>query len=746
MREIISLNENWTLSFPKGDHATEQVNLPHTWNAVDGNDGNGSYLRTTGVYTRTFTTPKQPREGGRTYVEVLAAALNSTVKVNGQVATTHEGGFSIFRADVTDLCHAGENELTIEVSNEDTPSMYPSSADFTFYGGLYRGVNLISVPNAHFDLDYYGGPGMMVTPVPTEDGGANFTIKSFVTNPADDLTVMYSIEDCFGREVASAVRGSADTEVTIYVPDAQLWSMDEPNLYTVVATLQRNNEEVDEIAANIGVRSFKVTPDEGFSINGVPTPLRGVSRHQDRVFEGNALTAEEHYDDAMLIKELGANTIRLAHYQHSQDFYDACDEIGFAVWAEIPFISVFKKGEGAHKHVMEEMKELIIQNYNHPSIMFWGISNEILIGGISQELVDTHHDLEKLCKELDPTRLTTIAHVSTTPVNGPMHHITDLESYNHYFGWYGGKMEQNGPWLDQFHAEHPDICIGISEYGCEGIINWHSNTPQCKDYTEEYQALYHEHMAQVFEDRPWVWASHVWNMFDFGCAARNEGGVSGRNNKGLITMDRKTKKDSYFVYQAYWTQTPMVHIAGRRHAQRAGETTEIKVYSNQDTVVLYVNGKEAGQQTAHRVFKFNAALNEGFNTIVAVAGDVKDSITLEKVAEEPGYYTLPEFNERQEGVANWFKQIGSMDLTAPMEFPEGYYSVKDTMEDLAKNEEALALAAKAVKLATNFDIKPGVGMWDMMKKMTPEAMSNMISGMPEGFIESLNAQLIKVKK
>ena len=746
MREIISLNENWTLSFPKGDHATEQVNLPHTWNAVDGNDGNGSYLRTTGVYTRTFVQPKQPLAGGRTYVEVLAAALNSTVKVNGQVATTHEGGFSIYRADITDLCHEGENELSIEVSNEDTPSMYPASADFTFYGGLYRGVNLISVPNAHFDLDYYGGPGIMVTPVPTEDGGANFTIKSFVTNPADDLTVLYSIEDCYGNEVASAVRGSADTEVTIYTPDAQLWSMDEPNLYTVIAKLQRNNEAVDEICANVGVRSFKVTPEEGFSINGVPTPLRGVSRHQDRVYEGNALTAEEHYEDAMLIKELGANTIRLAHYQHSQDFYDACDEIGFAVWAEIPFISVFKKGEGAHTHVMEEMKELIIQNYNHPSIMFWGISNEILIGGISQELVDTHHDLQKLCKELDPTRLTTIAHVSTTPVNGPMHHITDLESYNHYFGWYGGKMEQNGPWLDKFHAEHPDICIGISEYGCEGIINWHSNTPQCKDYTEEYQALYHEHMAQVFEDRPWVWASHVWNMFDFGCAARNEGGVRGRNNKGLITMDRKTKKDSYYVYQAYWTKAPMVHIAGRRHAQRAGETTEIKVYSNQDTVVLYVNGKEVGQQTAHRVFKFDVALNEGFNTILAVAGDVKDSITLEKVAEEPAYYTLPEFNERQEGVANWFKQVGSMDLTAPMEFPEGYYSIKDTMDEIAKNEEALAIASKAVKLATNFDIKPGVGMWDMMKKMTPESMSNMISGMPDGFIESLNAKLTKIKK
>ena len=747
MREIISLNENWTLSFPKGDHVTEQVNLPHTWNAVDGNDGNGSYLRTTGVYTRTFEQPKQPREGGRTYVEVLAAALSATVKINGTVATTHEGGFSIFRADVTDLCHEGENELTIEVSNEDTPSMYPASADFTFYGGLYRGVNLISVPNAHFDLDYYGGPGIMVTPVPTEDGGANFTIKSFVTNPADDLTVLYSIEDCFGREVASAVRGSAETEVTIYVPDAQLWSMDEPNLYTVTATLQRNNEAVDEICANVGVRSFKVTPNEGFSINGVPTPLRGVSRHQDRVFEGNALTPEEHYEDAMLIKELGANTIRLAHYQHSQDFYDACDEIGFAVWAEIPFISVFKKGEGAHTHVMEEMKELIIQNYNHPSIMFWGISNEILIGGISQELVDTHHDLEKLCKELDPTRLTTIAHVSHTPVDGPMHHITDLESYNHYFGWYGGKMEQNGPWLDKFHAEHPDICIGISEYGTEGIINWHSNDPQCKDYTEEYQALYHEHLAQVFEDRPWVWATHCWNMFDFGCAARNEGGVAGRNNKGLMTIDRKTKKDSYFVYQAYWSKQPMVHIAGRRHAQRAGETTEIKVYSNQDTVVLYVNGKEVGQQTAHRVFKFDVALNEGFNTILAVAGDVKDSITLEKVAEEPAYYTLPEFNERQEGVANWFKQVGSLDLDlkAPMEFPEGYYSIKDNMEEVSKSPEAFALVAKVVKLTTNFDVKPGSGMWDMMKTMSPENLGNGMA-QPDGFLESLNAQLIKIKK
>ena len=745
MRNVISLNENWTLTFPKGERPTEAVTLPHTWNAVDGMDGNGGYLRTTAIYSRAFSKPEQPLPGGRVYVEVPAAALNATVRVNGAIATTHEGGYSIFRADITDLCKDGENTLTIEVSNEDTPSMYPASADFTFYGGLYRGVNLISVPSAHFDLDYYGGPGIKVTPRLTEDGCAEFAVESFVTNPEEHLTVLYSIAAPEGREAASAVRPADSTAVSLYIPDARLWSMDAPNLYTVTALLQRNNETCDEICARVGVRSFSVTPDGGFSINGVPTPLRGVSRHQDRLYKGSALTAEDHYRDARIIKELGANTVRLAHYQHSQAFYDACDELGFAVWAEIPFISVFKPGEAAHAHCRRELMELIVQNYNHPSILFWGISNEILIGGISQELVDAHKDLQTLCKALDPTRLTTIAHLSSTPTTGPMHRITDLESYNHYFGWYAGKIEDNGPWLDKFHAENPDICLGISEYGCESVLNWHSSTPQCRDYTEEYQCLYHEYMAQALEDRPWIWASHVWNMFDFGCAARNEGGVAGRNNKGLVTIDRKTYKDSFYVYQAYWSKAPMVHIAGRRYAQRAGETTEIKVYSNQDSVTLFLNGKAAGTQTAHRVFRFRVALDGGFNTLLAVAGSVKDCITLEKVDKEPACYTLPEFSAQQEGVANWFKQMGSLDLTAPMTFPEGCYSVRDTLEELARSEEALTITTKAMKLATNFELKPGTGMWDMIKTMTPENATKMVS-LPNGFLESLNAQLIKIRK
>ena len=753
MRNVIALNEGW--KFIQADAGLpaalpadwQDVTLPHSWNAVDGMDGNGSFTRGTFWYARSFATPAQPLPGGRVYVEINAAGQQADVYVNGKKAAHHEGGYSKFRADVTDLCKAdGDNLLVVACSNERLERVYPQSADFTFYGGLYRGVNLISVPAAHFDLDHLGGPGLKVTPKPTDCGGALFEIETWVTGGDENFTVLYSIRDADGKEVAGGCRPCDDTAIRLFVPNAKLWSPDTPYLYTVTATLQRRNEAYDEVSCRSGVRSFRCEPDKGFILNGVATPLRGVSRHQDQLYKGNALTRADHYTDAKIIKELGANTIRLAHYQHSEDFYDACDELGFVIWAEIPFISVMSQDPEAHQNCISQMKELITQAYNHPCICFWGISNEILIGGISQKLVDNHHELNALVKEMDPTRLTTIAHVSSTPVNGPMHRITDTESYNHYFGWYGGKIEDNAPWVDKFHAEHPDICLGLSEYGCEGIITYHGPNPQCKDYSEEYQALYHEGMAQVIDERPWLWATHVWNMFDFGCAARNEGGVGGRNNKGLVTIDRKTRKDSFYVYQAYWSKEPMIHIAGRRYAQRAGETTKVKVYSNQNTVTLYCNGKLVGVQNAYRVFAFDVALEQGQNILVAYAGDVTDSITLEKVEKEPAIYVLPEFNERQEGVANWFKTVGSMDLEAPMEFPEGYYSIKDTMEEISNNDEAMAIVRKAVKLATNFDLAPGVGMWDMMKKMTLESMTSMSASMPAGFIESINAQLIKIKK
>ncbi len=760
MRNVINLNQDWR--FIKEDRGLperfpdnwQRVDLPHSWNAVDGHDGNGSYDRGKYWYAKRFKTPMQPLKGGRVYVEILAAGQQAAVYVNGKEAVYHEGGYSAFRADITDLCKENkgnkedeENLLVVACSNEYKDSVYPQSADFTFYGGLYRGVNLISVPGAHFDLDYYGGPGFNVTPRICECGAAAFELEAWVKNADENFTVMYSIKDAEGLEVAGAVRPADDTKVTVYVPDVVKWDMEHPYLYTVTALLQRRNEAYDEVTVRSGVRSFSCDPDKGFILNGVETPLRGVSRHQDRLYVGNALTRQEHYEDAKIIKELGANTIRLAHYQHSRDFYDACDELGFAVWAEIPFISVFNPDPAAHENCISQMKELIIQNYNHPSIMFWGISNEILIGGISGKLVENHVELNALCKNLDPTRLTTIAHVSMTPFDSPLHGITDIESYNHYFGWYGGRMEDNGPWLDKFHSAHPEICLGLSEYGCEGILTYHGPKPACKDYSEEYQALYHEHMAKVLDERPWIWSSHVWNMFDFGCAARDEGGVSGRNNKGLVTMDRKTKKDSYYIYKAYWNKEPMVHLCGRRYARRAGETTQIRVYSNQPVVKLYLNGKEAAEKAADKVFVFTVALEDGFNTITAGAGNLKDTIVLEKVAKEPSIYVLPEVNERAEGVANWFKLAGNMDLKAPMEFPEGKYSVKDSIEEIAKCPEALKVVSEAIKLTMNMKVAPGEGMWDMMKSMTMESAISMAGSLaPEGFLESLNAKLIQFDK
>lgn len=753
MRDIICINNGW--KFIREDAGLpsalpehwQDVELPHTWNAVDGHDGNGEYYRGRCWYVRKFITPKQPLPGGRVYVEVLAAGQQATVYVNGKEAVYHEGGYSIFRADVTDLCvEEGENLLAVACDNREKSTVYPQAADFTFYGGLYRGVNLISVPAVHFDLDYYGGPGIKVTPKPTE-WGAEFELESWVYHPDENFTVMYAIYNADGKEVASAVRPADNTRVTVAVPDAHRWNIDDPYLYTVTATLQRRNEAYDTVTTHAGIRDFSCDPQKGFSLNGVPTPLRGVSRHQDKLYQGNALTRADHYQDACLIKELGANTIRLAHYQHAQDFYSACDRLGFIVWAEIPFISVLSKDPAAHENCVSQLKELIIQNYNHPSICFWGLSNEILIGGITEQLLENHRLLNDLAHRLDPTRLTAIAHLSMTPTKGPMHHLADVEGYNHYFGWYGGKVEDNGPWLDRFHAQHPDVCLGLSEYGCEGIITYHGPSPACKDYNEAYQALYHEHMAKVLEERPWLWGSHVWNMFDFGCSTRDEGGVAGRNNKGLVTMDRKTKKDSFYLYQAYWTQKPMVHLCGRRYAQRAGATTEIRVYSNQPEVELLLNGKIAERQTSDKVFVFTVSLEPGFNTLCARAGGAADSITLEKVEQEPGIYVLPAVKERAEGVDNWFKLMGDLDLKAPMEFPDGKYSVRDSFEVISACPEALEVTIKAIKLTTGFDLTPGTGMWDSMKAMTPEKMLALGGGqLPEGFLESLNSKLIEISK
>lgn len=759
MRNVINMNENWYFTRENaGLPATlpenwEKINLPHTWNAVDGHDGKGSYYRGACWYAREFDTPSMP-EGSRVYVEVLAAALSGRVYVNGTELGYHEGGYSSFTLDATKALHkTGRNLLVICADNTDRSHIYPQMADFTFYGGLYRGVNLILVPQVHFDLEFWGAPGLAVTPS-VQGKDARIRMNSWIKNADENYTVRYTITDKEGRTVAETWRPAEKPEAEIMLPDAHLWQgVEDPYLYTCTAVLVRRNETVDELTARFGVRSFHVDPEKGFFLNGKPMMLRGVSRHQDRLYQGNALTRAQHFEDAAIIHELGANTVRLAHYQHSRDFYDACDEYGFIVWAEIPYISCQSDDPAAHENCRTQMQELVYQNYNHPSICFWGISNEITISGEKPGLVENHKDLNQLVKSMDPTRLTTIAHVSMLPLESGLHGITDVESYNHYFGWYGGTYDQNEKWLDHFHEVHPEICLGLSEYGAEGIITYQPDDPKCRDYSEAYQAEYHEHMAKILMERPYLWSTHVWNMFDFGCAARDEGGTAGRNNKGLVTLDRKIKKEAFYLYKAYWSSDPFVYVCGRRYALRTGDTTTVKVYSNQPEVSLYVNGELFSTQKGDKIFRFeNVPLTEGdFTFLTARSGSLTDTLSLEKTNEKPSIYTLPpEEDDDSIGVANWFDQAAAETVHTELQFPEGYFSIRDKIKDILHNEEAYAVLANALYSMTGMKMKKA--MLGMLGEKTLEGMAEMMGGMsaakniPENAMQIINSQLNKIKK
>ena len=682
MRTITLMKE---ARFAKQGENMAAVALPHTWNNFDGQDGGNDYWRGIGTYEIDLP---NPTAGKKQYIEIQGANHVATVYCNGRELGTHKGGFSTFRFDLTPAMKKEGNVLTVVVTNA-ISDIYPQTADFTFYGGLYRDVNFIEVNEAHFDLLKDGTSAVFVTP----HCSGNTRLDLFPVNAADAM-IAVELKDAEGNVVGRAGAAAANhTDILISVKEPHLWhGMEDPYCYTAVAKLLIGEEVVDEVEVTYGYRSFHVDPNTGFWLNGKNVPLHGVSRHQDRLDKGWAISKEDHAEDIALVKELGANTIRLAHYQHDQYFYDLCDKTGFALWAEIPFISKFIPTEEAYENTISQMIELVAQNYNHPAIFFWGISNEILIGADIEPLRKNLRDLNEIAKAMDPSRVTTIAQVSGTPMDSEHNYITDVVSYNHYFGWYGGDVAQNGPWFDAYHKMNPDIPLGVSEYGVENIVKWHSAEPMNHDYTEEYANYYHHEMLKTFATRPYLWATHVWNCFDFAADARNEGGVIGRNNKGLITYDRKLKKDAFYIYKAYWTTEPMVYVAGRRFADRAPEERNITVYTNCDEVTLVVNGVEAATQAAvdHAVVFENVALNDGENTITAKAGDVEDTITLNGVAEHNADYTLPDIAEAM-AVGNWFDDIADDDESEEIEVIEGYYSVEDTAGELLANEECLKI-------------------------------------------------------
>ena len=655
MRYITNFNSDWEFSLHSDDN-WEKVTLPHTWNNLDGQDGGNDYYRGKCTYRKTILKKDLPL-GEEHYLEINGANLSSVVYLNGEKLKSHDGGYSTYRVRLKDL--RDENILEVTVDNSPSDRVYPQTADFTFYGGLYRDVRLISLPSSHFSLENLGTPGIKATP------DVKGTLDVEVEVDGDYDSILYTLLDREGKVVTE--ENSRETKVTLSVSSPHLWNgRKDPYLYYIKAELLKGEERLDEVGSEIGFRSFRIDPERGFILNGEEYPLRGVSRHQDRKDKGNAISKEDHEEDMALIMEVGANTIRLAHYQHDQYFYHLCDKNGIVVWAEMPYIS--QHMSQGRENTISQMKELITQNYNHPSIVVWGLSNEITMGNPKDpDMLENHRILNDLCHTMDKTRLTTSAMLTVCGIDEEIVHISDVVSYNHYFGWYGGEVSMNGPWFDAFHKKYPNKPIGCSEYGCEAL-NWHTSRPMQGDYTEEYQAYYHEEMIKQFFSRKYLWATHVWNMFDFGADARAEGGENGQNHKGLVTIDRKYKKDAFYAYKAWLSEEKFIHIASKRYVDRTEDITNVTVYSNLPEITLFLNGEKFETKTAEdHFFKFQVP-NKGRTIIEAVYGDYRDKSEINKVDVFNESYRLKE----KGAVLNWF------DITER----EGYCSLNSKISDI----------------------------------------------------------------
>lgn len=733
MRNIVSFNDNWKFIKNAADEVEaakgegESIALPHTWNAVDGQDGGNDYHRGTCWYVKKFAKPEK-NETDKAYLEFCGAAMTAEIYLNGEKISRHEGGYSTFRVEITERLEE-ENTLVVSVDNSNNTTVYPQTADFTFYGGLYRDVNLIIVPETHFELAYCGSQGIKVTPVVNlEEKKAVVTVEAWVCGDADMVTFEVNQE----KINASLEDGRAKAEFVI--ENVHLWDgVDDPYLYTAKAFMENG----DIVSTRFGCRKYYIDPQKGFFLNGHPYLLRGVSRHQDFKGVGNALTIEHHKKDMEIIKEIGATTLRLAHYQHAQEFYDLCDENGLIVWAEIPYITMHMKNGRAN--TLSQMEELVVQNYNHPSIICWGLSNEITAASaVDDDLLENHRLLNNLCHRLDSTRLTTMANVFMLETDSPILEIPDINSYNLYFGWYLGELEQNDEFFDEYHEKYPDRVIGFSEYGADANPQYQAAVPEKGDYTESYQAVYHEHILQMIEKRPWLWATHVWNLFDFAADGRDEGGKHGENQKGLVTIDRKTKKDAFYLYKAAWNKKePFVHLCGKRYVDRTEDVTEVKVYSNQSKITLVVDGKEFETQTGKTIFKFNVPIS-GEHKITAIADFCTDSITVKKVEEENQDYIFIKHSP----VTNWF-DADELD-------PE-CFSINDKLAEIKANPKAGAIIDEMMAKGASDRgdvadaVKDNPGLQRMMGRMTLISLLKQ-SGADDESIKQVNRILQGIKK
>lgn len=654
LRSVTELTEGWLFRFgPQTENVAtadfddadwERVSVPHSWNRLgtygDARSSDTDNRQGLGFYRLRMQAPPAEK-GQRQYLDFAAVGKIADVWVNGVHMGQHKGGFSRFRFDVTDQWRpSAENLIVVRADNSKveegaaTAEVIPLQGDFFVHGGMYRGVSLLTTGEAGFDLLDYGGPGVYARSGRITPEKAEVIVLHRLRNigPQRRLVLTTVIRDADGREVARAAqpvrlaKGTAEHTATLAVSEPRLWDgTASPYLYSVTAELSENGRAIDRVTQPLGIRSFHVDADKGFILNGRPMKLHGVSRHQDRPDRGWALTRADHAQDMALIKEMGANTVRHAHYQHADEWSDEADRAGMAVWAELPYVSTpsVVGGKGSPElwaNAEEQLRELVRQNYNHPSIVMWSVGNEVDIGGAFGPIkspikpLALLQRLNQVAKEEDPYRPTTFADCcedlgmpgALGAAGEALAGSTDLIGYNRYFGWYYPEplkaRQQFGAQLDRFHAKHPRLPISISEYGAGGAITQHSDNlevgylnPMGKPHPEQYLSWYHEQNWPAIRERDFVFASWVWNMFDFASDFRAEGDSFDLNDKGLVTADRNVRKDAFYYYKSQWSAEPVLHLTDKRHANRAYPITDVKAYSNAASATLSLNGAVIGE-------------------------------------------------------------------------------------------------------------------------------------------------------
>ncbi len=610
-REVINLNRSWrfTPGYETAKQVYTEVSLPHMWNH-DALAGKADYYRGLGNYEKDIQIPEDWK-GRKLYLYFKGVNTVANVFVNGKHVAEHRGGYTAFAVDITDFVEYGaENRVWVRVNNAPQLDVMPLLGDFNMYGGIYRDVELVVTDPVHISLSDYGSKGVYLTQKEVSCEKAEAEVKVVLEGViGKNVLLQVRIKDGEGKTVAvREKRVIFDTEepmataLEMEVKKPKLWrGRRDPYLYILETELLEEGKVIDRVRERIGFRYFRVDPDKGFFLNGEHLQLRGVCRHQDRAEIGNALLPVHHREDMEIMKEMGVNAVRLAHYPQDKYMYDLCDEYGFIVWAEIPFVGPggyrdkgFVDQESFRANGCRQLKELIRQNYNHPSICFWGLFNELKQTG--DDPVSYLEELNDLAHREDPVRLTT----SASNQGGAINEVSDVVAWNQYYGWYGGEPSGIGEWADATHRHYPDRGIGISEYGAGASI-FHQQEelkkPVATSYwhPENWQTYFHEEHWKAIDSRPFLWGTFVWNMFDFGAAHRREGEVAGKNDKGLVTFDRKQRKDAFYFYKANWNkEDSFVYIAERRLEKRSGDRQQIKVYSNQAEVELIVNGKSLG--------------------------------------------------------------------------------------------------------------------------------------------------------